>query len=370
MGVACQENELQEMDNYPKTIYPILIWHGSFFEVKENLERQNFAIKTKTEWANLLEAMNFTAGEDSYLMSIDFSKSQIIAVFDRSHPGESWSIDITDITEYADSIVVTYTNLIAGEKSSRIIQPFHIVEIPASDKRIVFQDDQKEIPFTEYSLVGTQCIWKNLPYDGTVLVINSSEELEKYIFCTENIYPVIDFSKYTLLLASGAPIRVYDIVAKDLYQFSKNKYELSLKMNLNNVVSEHGWCFAVKAEKMGEESNVKLATTTTIDKFQDIELELGLFTEVYPIKERTQIDFLDEENLVIKKSGNDYFKYKIMLGVAIKLQHINSSSDDIPQSFYFRTINSTKFEIGDLYPTLHYPIGSETTMIFEKIKSY
>jgi len=60
-----------------------------------------------------------------------------------------------------------------------------------------------DISFTEYSLLDTHCQWQNLPYDEKVIIINSNEELEKYISCTEDSYPAIDFSKHTLLLISG-----------------------------------------------------------------------------------------------------------------------------------------------------------------------
>ena len=38
-----------------------------------------------------------------------------------------------------------------------------------------------KISFEDYSLKGTQCQWINLPYNDKVIVINSNEELGKYI---------------------------------------------------------------------------------------------------------------------------------------------------------------------------------------------
>ena len=38
-----------------------------------------------------------------------------------------------------------------------------------------------KISFEEYSLEGTQCQWTNLSYNDKVIVINSNEELGKYI---------------------------------------------------------------------------------------------------------------------------------------------------------------------------------------------
>ncbi|MDR2774351.1 MAG: hypothetical protein LBC19_06350, partial [Tannerella sp.] len=51
-----------------------------------------------------------------------------------------------------------------------------------------------EIPFTEYSLSGTHCRWTY--YGDNVLIVNSVEELEKYItiYIEDGYYPEIDFS--------------------------------------------------------------------------------------------------------------------------------------------------------------------------------
>lgn len=60
-------------------------------------------------------------------------------------------------------------------------------------------DEPIEIPFTKYSLVGTNCDWNTIEMDK-VIIINSYEELEKYITCTDGLYPDVDFSENTLLL--------------------------------------------------------------------------------------------------------------------------------------------------------------------------
>ena len=55
-------------------------------------------------------------------------------------------------------------------------------------------DYPKEISYMEYSLTETLCQWENLPYNDKVMVINSKEDLEKYISCADSCYPEIDFS--------------------------------------------------------------------------------------------------------------------------------------------------------------------------------
>jgi hypothetical protein len=47
-----------------------------------------------------------------------------------------------------------------------------------------------EVPLTEYCLAETDCWWSNFEA-YKVFIINSHEELEKYIVCTEDSYPAI-----------------------------------------------------------------------------------------------------------------------------------------------------------------------------------
>ncbi|MCL1851362.1 MAG: hypothetical protein FWF70_08195 [Bacteroidetes bacterium] len=55
-----------------------------------------------------------------------------------------------------------------------------------------------------YTLSNTLCQWAPLSYYfPRLILINSSEELEQNIKCAEGIYPKVDFSKYTLLWATG-----------------------------------------------------------------------------------------------------------------------------------------------------------------------
>jgi len=60
-----------------------------------------------------------------------------------------------------------------------------------------------EIPFTEYSFVGTSCRWQrgNICSDE-IIVVHSNHELENYLQC-DGGYPEFDFTKYTLVSAWG-----------------------------------------------------------------------------------------------------------------------------------------------------------------------
>jgi len=140
----------------------------------------------------------------------------------------------------------------------------------------------KDISFTEYSLNGTFCQWTNLPYDEKIMIINSTEELEKYITCTSGRYPFIDFSKNTLLLTSGLSTNnIPEITLTKLQQSSLNQFQLDIEITINAVVREKEWVKAVIIEKINQTSNVDLNITLEMQiDFNNIE---NLFEQPLPV---------------------------------------------------------------------------------------
>jgi len=131
-----------------------------------------------------------------------------------------------------------------------------------------------KISYEEFSLEGTGCQWTNLPYAHKVIVINSSEELGKYMSCEEDFFPEIDFSKSTLLLASGkASIGILEPVVTDLKQYSLNKYRLDIDIILSDTATQKSWIVAFLVKKMKEDSKVKL---NEICKEQEIDYPVDL----------------------------------------------------------------------------------------------
>ena len=122
-----------------------------------------------------------------------------------------------------------------------------------------------DIPFEEYSLEGSACEWTNLDYDETVIIINSEEELENYISCSEGNYPEIDFSQYTLLLESGTTdYEIDEFTVKNLLQLSSNEYELNIEIYITDPTSiGKTWTMALIVEKLWEESIVELKLDIT-----------------------------------------------------------------------------------------------------------
>ena len=123
----------------------------------------------------------------------------------------------------------------------------------------------KDIAFTEYLLLDTHCQWANLPYNEKVLIINSTEELEKYISCTEGSYPEVDFSKHSLLLASGKTNKEVDnVVVKKLTQVSADSYQLSIDIALDYEAfygNSFPYNIALLVKKIDREGIIELHAT-------------------------------------------------------------------------------------------------------------
>jgi hypothetical protein len=113
-----------------------------------------------------------------------------------------------------------------------------------------------EIPFTEYSLVGTSCQWTNLGYDGKVITINSNAELEKYITCTDGTFPEIDFSKNTLLLASGKATSGIGKITPSFYRNSDNKYTLNISILIGIAAIVQNWSISIVAPTLPDNAEI------------------------------------------------------------------------------------------------------------------
>ena len=121
-----------------------------------------------------------------------------------------------------------------------------------------------EIPFTEYSLVGTLCQWTNFDYADKVIVINGNEDLGKYIDCTDGgYYPGIDFSRHTLLLACGGTTNGVREINTDFSKNALNKYILSIMVHLNISMVAQGWHISILVPKISDEAIIILDVIQT-----------------------------------------------------------------------------------------------------------
>jgi hypothetical protein len=124
-----------------------------------------------------------------------------------------------------------------------------------------------EISFKDYSLAGTSCQWTKFNNDNDeVVVINSNEELNRYVSCTDNDYPAIDFSKSTLLLTHGTGTSsVVSVGCSRLQQISEQGYTMNVDLVLGNATVMSPWQVPIIVDKWGEKSIVKLTVTIKYD---------------------------------------------------------------------------------------------------------
>ena len=131
------------------------------------------------------------------------------------------------------------------------------------------QDYPIEIPFTEYSLAGTSCQWRNFDYDytnfnnGEILVINSNEQLENYINCTIGNYPEINFETSSLIIAFGVANNGIYNIEKQLIQIGNSQYNLNatIKLKYTEVLQE--WLIVIIVDKLSNDTMVTLLTEIT-----------------------------------------------------------------------------------------------------------
>ena len=115
-----------------------------------------------------------------------------------------------------------------------------------------------EIMFIDCSLDKTNCSVKHFENDK-VFIINSIGDLKNnYISCSDDSYPVIDFSKHTLLLAKGTATNGIKSIVKKLRQVSKNKYVLDVEVTLNDTCEVGVWQVAIITSKLNKKSNIEL----------------------------------------------------------------------------------------------------------------
>ena len=125
-------------------------------------------------------------------------------------------------------------------------------------------EDDFDPTITVYSLYGRMCQWTHRTNDGKVMIINSDEEMRKYLLChmDHNDYYAIDFSKQSLLLAgSVASSGIYDIRIKSMQKLDNNQYELDVVINLNAIPEPLGWDIAVLTNKLREDTHIELKVT-------------------------------------------------------------------------------------------------------------
>lgn len=135
------------------------------------------------------------------------------------------------------------------------------LELPGIDSLQIFP---VETSFTEYSLSEISCQWKDFE-SNKVIIINSDEELSRYIDCIDKDYPKIDFSKHSLLLVRGrtaSGIRNIDI---SLLKERTDKYNLNLLIYTDLTTVAPPWFISIVTPKI----NNKIIIVLNVQQIKD-----------------------------------------------------------------------------------------------------
>lgn len=103
----------------------------------EGIEAQNSVITDDKTWNDLMNQMNRVNNETNRFeeTDIDFSKDQIIAVFNKVN---GHKLDLK-ITKNSERIKVDISHIMPENKTMPIIQPYYIVKIPVSNLPVIFE---------------------------------------------------------------------------------------------------------------------------------------------------------------------------------------------------------------------------------------
>ena len=190
----------------------------------------------------------------------------------------------------------------SNEEDNPAVIPAEIPEVPEHADN----DEISEPVFEIYSLYGSSCHWINREHNGNVIIINSADELNKYVACSGGDYHSIDFSKYSLLLAGGvASSGIYDIHAESMQHLSSNQYVLNVVVSLNEIPEPLEWDMAIRMDKLSKNAGIELkineltADSTSIAGKWKLLKELPGMTEL-PVSE---IDY-SQHNIVYEFKAN------------------------------------------------------------------
>ena len=109
-----------------------------FTELNDNLA-QNLIIATETEWNILMDNLPSEFVDNFNEININFNEFIIIAVITENQPNTGYSVSVSEIIENKNSINVFSEIQYVGSGYAAIVQPFHIVKLPSTNKEIVFE---------------------------------------------------------------------------------------------------------------------------------------------------------------------------------------------------------------------------------------
>ena len=127
-------------------------------------------------------------------------------------------------------------------------------------KRQAEGDVPTVISYMEYTLSGTQCEWQLPLLNNNVIIVDSDEDLTKYI-TSENgdSYPYVDFTKYTMIIANGGtPQGISDVIIDSFQQITEAEYNLNIRVLMTMTDAPELWVKALLVDKWDRPSTVNL----------------------------------------------------------------------------------------------------------------
>ena len=115
------------------------------------------------------------------------------------------------------------------------------------------------IPYNYYSLEEYSQEWVNFPNKNSIIVINSDEELEKYVICNDR--PPINFSENSLLFIAFPTIKLANngIENIELLKYPKNQYSLYLTVRYTYFTGLGKPCYTcILTPKIANEAEMAL----------------------------------------------------------------------------------------------------------------
>jgi hypothetical protein len=116
-----------------------VIGQGNHYNWNFENPKANLVIKNNDQWTILKNHLTSYSIAQLNETNIDFNKYYVIAVVDEVRHSGGYSIDITKISQTDRSIIVKVEQLKKGDFTSIITQPFHIVKIAKTGKKVVFK---------------------------------------------------------------------------------------------------------------------------------------------------------------------------------------------------------------------------------------
>jgi uncharacterized protein YcfL len=127
--------------NQSKVDYSLIVENTLNGKGTENISKSNLVINNAESWNSLLVKLNllYNAMITYPDINVDFSKYQVIAIFDEIRPDAGYSINVKDITETQNTTIIKIAYIKATSAFFTTTQPYCIIKIPKSNNKIIFE---------------------------------------------------------------------------------------------------------------------------------------------------------------------------------------------------------------------------------------